>query len=303
MESFSINDLSEKIYGYTNGRTISKIKKIIEDCNIDISHFGLGKKKIKYERSTRMCPICNKEFEIQIGNAKKSNITCSHSCSNKYFQHGQNNLNFDKEKYEKRYLKVSNSLLKRGTSWNKGMYKRKFCLNCKFELSFKKRKQTYCSKICQNESIIFREKLRNISIKKIENGTHIGWQSRNIESYPEKFFKKVLSNNFIKYELNKAIPKKDLNMKENGNYFLDFYIKEGNIDLEIDGKQHKYRKEHDEKRDEYISKYYNVYRIEWKSINTENGKLYMKNEIDKFIKYYNNMKTIINQQQQINPSS
>ena len=48
----------------------------------------------------------------------------------------------------------------------------------------------------------------------------------------------VLDNNSIKYEHNKPIRKSDgIN-----NYFLDFYIEVGDvkIDLEIDGKQHKY---------------------------------------------------------------
>lgn len=50
-------------------------------------------------------------------------------------------------------------------------------------------------------------------------------------------------------------------------YFLDFVIEKGGkkIDLEIDGKQHKYedRKQHDEERDTYLQKLgYTVYRIE-----------------------------------------
>jgi very-short-patch-repair endonuclease len=63
-----------------------------------------------------------------------------------------------------------------------------------------------------------------------------------------------------------------------------------NIDLEIDGKQHEIRKEHDEKRDFYVSKQYKVYRIKWKSINNESGKKYMKNEIGKFLEFYNSLK-------------
>ena len=32
-----------------------------------------------------------------------------------------------------------------------------------------------------------------------------------------------------------------------------------------------------------------VYRIKWKSINTDSGKLYIKNEIDKFLEFYRNV--------------
>ena len=41
--SFSINDLCIKLYGYTNGNTIKKANKLIEESNLDISHFGPGK--------------------------------------------------------------------------------------------------------------------------------------------------------------------------------------------------------------------------------------------------------------------
>ena len=73
-------------------------------------------------------------------------------------------------------------------------------------------------------------------------------------------------------------------------YFLDFFINvDGRlINLEIDGKQHKYpeREASDRVRDEFIkSNNIEVYRIEWNSINTENGKLQMKNKIDKFIEF------------------
>ena len=59
--------------------------------------------------------------------------------------------------------------------------------------------------------------------------------------------------------------------------------------MEIDGKQHKSRTEHDNFRDKILTENgYVVYRIKWKNINTENGKNYMKNEIDKFLMFYNN---------------
>jgi very-short-patch-repair endonuclease len=48
-------------------------------------------------------------------------------------------------------------------------------------------------------------------------------------------------------------------------YFLDFLIEKNGkkIDLEIDGKQHKDRKDHDKERDEYLTDLgYIVYRID-----------------------------------------
>lgn len=91
-----------------------------------------------------------------------------------------------------------------------------------------------------------------------------------------------MENNNIQYKFNYHFDK----------YFLDFYIEINNrkIDLEIDGKQHKYkdRLESDKIRDEFI-KYNNieVYRIDWNEINSEDGKRLMKEKIDNFINFLN----------------
>jgi very-short-patch-repair endonuclease len=127
--------------------------------------------------------------------------------------------------------------------------------------------------------------------ERIDNGTHKGWLSRNIESYPEKFFKGVLKNNNLdnKYIFNHPINKRnDLNVDEPYNYFLDFYFIDKKIVLEIDGSQHKYRKEHDNLRDERLLNVgIKTYRIKWKSITSEKGKEYIKKEIEMFLEYYN----------------
>lgn len=286
-ESFSINDLCKKIYGYCNGRTINKINKLIIDGEFNISHFGKGKKNIKYERIYKICPICEVEFET-LKHHRDEKTTCSFSCSNKYFQHGINNDDFDIEKYGKRYEKVSISLLENTNRKNLNK-ELKYCKQCNIDITNKPKRNIFCSNKCRGKNGISdetKEKLSNKAKERIENGIHKGWVSRNIESYPEKFFKKVLENNNIRYELNKPISQKSLGLESQYSYFLDFYIEEGNIDLEIDGEQHKYRQEHDKFRDEFISKQFNVYRIKWKSINTETGKKYIKEEINKFLEYY-----------------
>lgn len=138
-----------------------------------------------------------------------------------------------------------------------------------------------CSKECHKQLMINNgHKAHEIAVK---NGTFKPWQSRKIISYPEQFWMNVLQNNNIKFIHNYYFKNK---------YFLDFYIKVNNIeiDLEIDGKQHKYedRKIHDKERDTFI-KQHNliVYRIEWNEINSEKGSLLMKEKIDNFIKFYN----------------
>lgn len=136
-----------------------------------------------------------------------------------------------------------------------------------------------------------KENLRKAQLKLIAEGKHRGWKTRNITSYPENFWKEVLENNNIEYSFNHAVPKRDLGLDDHYNYFLDFFLA-GNIDLEIDGKQHKYsdRIKSDKIRDGLLIKNgYKVYRIEWNEISTEKGKLLMKEKIDNFLSYYNSI--------------
>lgn len=314
-ESFSMNDLSLKVFRYTNQSSIKKLKKIISDNNYDISHFGAGKKNIKNEKINKICPICNISFITSKG--KKEKTTCSYSCSTSFFQHGINNSNFDINKYENKKNKISKSLIEfnklfyfpefipfkkislPSLSKTKLTYLRKikvkekrYCKFCNCDISFKPKKNIFCSNKCRALFPLTYEKRKKSSDKAKElmkEGKIKPWQSRNIESYPETFFKKVLDNNNIKYEFNKKVGKRSLGIECYNNYFLDFYIENGNIDLEIDGSQHRFRKEHDNERDKNLSKKYNIYRIEWKNINSKSGKEYIKNEIDKFLIYYKNL--------------
>lgn len=134
-----------------------------------------------------------------------------------------------------------------------------------------------------------RESSRRAQLKLVAEGRHKGWQSRNIVSYPEKFWQEVLKNNNISYSFNHPVKKSDLGVKDDdSNYFLDFLIGE-NFDLEIDGKQHSYkeRKESDALRDELLNKNgYIVYRIKWNEIVSDRGKLLMEQKIDNFLKFY-----------------
>ena len=122
----------------------------------------------------------------------------------------------------------------------------------------------------------------------IDDGRHIGWTTRNIRSYAELFWQRVLDNNKLKYKPEHVLKKADIGIDEKGCYFLDFLI-DGYIDLEIDGKQHQYdnRKEHDALRDERLkANGFIIYRIPW--INpVESEKV--KRQIDDFIEWYNSL--------------
>lgn len=302
-EAKSVNDVSKKLFGYNNKSTHDKIKKIISEYEIDTSHFTqVGGYASKYEKITKVCPICENSF-ITLKGHKDEKTTCSRACSNRYFQHGENNPNYDDSKAKEKYDKVSKTLNeyfktksdKEGLEYNKEpnlprQYKH-ICIFCKEEYYSKKKQQKFCSPKCQHTSPKTEENINKIKKavqERITNGKHSGWQSRNITSYPEKFFMEVLQNNNISYIHNYKIKQADLGLNNSYNYFIDFYLRKTNICLEIDGKQHLERKEHDQIRDEYLTKAgYKVYRIPWKSINTISGKEYIKEEISNFLNYYN----------------
>lgn len=129
---------------------------------------------------------------------------------------------------------------------------------------------TACSKQCADALRI--ERSRESALKLIAEGRHNGWISRNIHSYAENFWEKVLINNMIPYIQEKTV------RCDNTNYFLDFALP-GNIDLEIDGGQHKReeRQASDQLRDKRLTlSGYTVYRIDWVNPNNEERKQKVK---------------------------
>ena len=274
---FSINDVCVQVYGYTNGSNIKKIKNIIEENNIDISHFKIKNKNRKYNIISKKCSVCDFIFEV---NENDKKTTCSIGCSNTYFR-----SNKSKEVRDK----ISESLKK----YNNFIVYNKKCSHCGFEFERKRlksgnlSKSTTCSEVCRKE--LTSKKLSKSVKERIDNGTHNGWQSRKVISYPEKFFIEVLKNNNLSYEFNYPINKRHiLGVDEPYNYFIDFYFPDEKIALEIDGSQHKYRKDHDILRDKRLSKVgIKVYRIKWRSINTDYGKEYISGQINNFLDFYN----------------
>lgn len=155
----------------------------------------------------------------------------------------------------------------------------KTCKIC-FKILSRQNQSGYCSN-CVRQLPEYKEKLRHAQLQKVANGTHKGWNARNIKSYAEIFFETVLKNNHIYFEREKKV----------GKYFLDFVI--GKLDLEIDGKQHEYddRKKSDLERDEFLrNQGYFVYRIKWNEINSDEGKEMMEDKINLFLDFLNEFK-------------
>ena len=122
----------------------------------------------------------------------------------------------------------------------------------------------------------------------IAEGRHKGWQPRNIKSKSEEYFAQILDTYKIEYK--REFPVKHINQ----NYLLDFFICKNNklVDVEIDGKQHNYkdRIKLDKIRDEFLQqKGYIIYRIKWPYRNSVNSQRLIKNNIDNFISFYNNL--------------
>jgi hypothetical protein len=93
-ESKSKSDVCKKLGYHINGTGFRKVHKLIDEHNIDISHFGNGSEKLmKYERITKKCPVCESEFETK-KNHKREKTTCSYACANSYFRSGENNPNY-----------------------------------------------------------------------------------------------------------------------------------------------------------------------------------------------------------------
>ena len=239
---------------------------------------GFNKRKrdngeISYYELEIKCPECGKPLSDK--QKMRHSTYCSNSCGS---------IKKDVSDYEK---------IQKIKSYGKKIVEMS-CVICgnKYDAVYRaphkgqiKTKQT-CSNECH--SSLLSKNSKELMKTLIKNGKHKGWNSRNIESYPETFFKKVLENNNIKYEFNKIISKRSLGLDCDSNYFLDFFIENKNVDLEIDGAQHKLeeRIESDDIRDTaLINNGFVVYRIEWKNINTKKGKEYIKNEIDKFLEF------------------
>lgn len=96
IDCYSFADVRKKLGLPENGKSTTKAKEYIQYHNLDITHFQKGIKKIKYLKQIVNCPVCNKEFETQIGHPKAKQ-TCSYACSNTYFRSGINNPNFKED--------------------------------------------------------------------------------------------------------------------------------------------------------------------------------------------------------------
>lgn len=123
-ESVSKSEVCRKLGLHSNGTGLRKIVELCEKYSVDISHFShkaaIDKFQKVYQRVTKNCPVCQKQFETLSGH-KKEKITCSYSCSNTFFRSGKNNPNWKDDPSEWGYRKICFS------KWKKE------CVICKFD--------------------------------------------------------------------------------------------------------------------------------------------------------------------------
>ena len=270
----SVSDVLKKCGRHDNGGQRKLLRRLIGEHNCDTSRFGTINNQRKYKLVEKECPICKIKFVTGLGEPKEK-TTCSVTCSNSHFLGKRYNDEINKKRSEssKRYHESIGTV----------PLQRIRCKLCTEEFLARRKRSLYCSNKCsisdRKNNPEYIRKLRESQNKRVLNGTHLGWKSRNMPSYAELFFMDVLRNNGIEYEFEKHV----------GKYFIDFAINSKNIALEIDGKQHlqKERMKSDKLKDEFLKSIgWTVYRIPWKSINSETGKLYIKTEIDKFLEFY-----------------
>lgn len=131
-----------------------------------------------------------------------------------------------------------------------------------------------------------RKKIGDKVRKSFEDGRNKPWAARNTITFAESYWKGVLDIEHIAYEFQYRINKRDYDSSAHGVYFLDFRLP-GNVDLEIDGKQHRYPEhiERDTKRDIFMSSIgYTVYRIQY--WDAHKFKHLCKQQIADFIAWY-----------------
>ena len=256
--------------------------------------------QVHHEPNTK-CAVCGKVFYRRPTrkNSKSGLYFCSKECQNiGYAQHlvllGNESKFLTREERTQLNKKQRDDLRNKRNKHILG----RTCITCGKIINDNNR-SGYCLKCYAkvrfaNATQEQRRKWSEDAKRRMADGKIKPWQSRNTLSYPEKFFKKVLEDNNIPFEgPNYVIKHTDLGVQNcipSSCYFLDFKI--GNIDLEIDGKQHwslEDRIKSDKIRDERLTKAgYIVYRIKWREINSYEGKQYIKDEINKLLNFIKN---------------
>ena len=132
------------------------------------------------------------------------------------------------------------------------------CINCGKDLEYDKRNRKTCCQQCNNQ---YNSKRQTAYLKNPINRKK--YKGNGAPSYMESSFKKWLLENKIPNDRNGFLTELHFFNKITKKHgWVDFIFPKLKIIIELDGNHHRYRKELDNNRDDYLrSKGYNVIRI------------------------------------------
>lgn len=90
-----VSNLGISYFNGTISRFIAECKKRFK---LDEEHFDVKYKQRKYEEINKICTVCFSPFTT-LKNNPREQVTCSYSCSNKFFRKGENNPNWKDSTY------------------------------------------------------------------------------------------------------------------------------------------------------------------------------------------------------------
>ena len=86
-DSVNLTDFAKNIgYKYINGTVFRTVKQIIDDNDIDVSHFDRyhsNRARTRWITIEIECPVCGETFKTKKGHPREK-TTCSHACSNTF---------------------------------------------------------------------------------------------------------------------------------------------------------------------------------------------------------------------------
>ena len=176
------------------------------------------------------------------------------------------------------------------TPWNKGLTKETDSRIKCAGINISRALTGKCGRSHTPETI---RKISETMKSKSSKGELHGFMRRGKESYPEKFWSRVLDKNNIPYIREYRVSFLEFGIaKPYAGYFLDFYIEDLKLDIEIDGSQHIWDSEvvkKDQERDRRLSSVgYKIYRIPY--IDPRHSDR-VREQIDEFLEYYKSLKT------------
>ena len=214
---------------------------------------------------------------MEVSSSQKRNKFCSSSCAAKHNNSLRHHSDSTKEKIRAALQKIPREVRE--------------CPVCHKDFlarDSKRRTQVFCSKGCASKHSWFTNREANVKRvtswirARVAAGTHPGWRKRSGESYAEKVWRVELEKRGVVGFIQEYSVQRDDSAL---CYFIDFYFPTVHIALEIDGSQHRFRKEHDIKRDRFLaSKGIRVIRFPWGGAGTKVKYAIITEQVNEFLK-------------------